>query len=85
MKKIIEIIKNFFNYNQNKDPDIIDINPDQASLKKVVYWRIAAIIISMTITFWYLGEIYTSVEMTLVEACILTVTHYIYEEMWDKK
>ena len=85
MKYLISKIKEFFNYKKNKDPDIIDINPDQASLKKVVYWRVIAVAISMITAYWYLGELYTTIEMTLIEALIMTVTHYVYEELWDKK
>ena len=67
-----------------KDPDIIDINPDQANLKKVLYWRLISIFISMVVAFYYLGELYDTIEMTIVEALILTTLHYIFEELWSR-
>ena len=68
-----------------KDPNFIDINPDRASLKKVMYWRTITFFISALIAFYYLGELTASIEMTIVEAIILTFFHYIFEELWGSK
>ena len=38
--------------------------------------------ISATIAFYYLGELFTSIQMILIEALILTVIHYVFEELW---
>ena len=84
LKRIREIWRRGFWKNQ-KDPEFMDINPDQASLKKVIYWRVLSTFISMTIAYYYLNEISTSIEMTMIEAAILTNIHYVYEEMWGIK
>ena len=74
-------LKNFL----KTDPEIIDINPKQESLKKVLSWRVISVIVSVIIAYYYLGELYSSVEMTIVEAIILTAIHYIFEEIWSKE
>jgi uncharacterized membrane protein len=77
---MVNKIKNFL----KTDPDLIDINPDQESLRKVLYWRIISVVISLLTAYYYLGELYDSIEMTVVEAVILTLLHYIFEETWTK-
>jgi len=87
MHKIIQKLRNLWRrgfWRNKKDPEFMDINPEQASLKKVVYWRVVSTIISMVIAYYYLNEISTSIEMTIVEAGILTVIHYVFEELWSK-
>jgi uncharacterized membrane protein len=86
--KIIKRIRALWNRNfwkNKKDPEFIDINPNQASLKKVIYWRGLSTIISTVIAYYYLNEISTSIEMTIIEGIILTVIHYVFEEMWSIK
>lgn len=73
-------IKNFL----STDPECIDINPEKESLKKVLYWRIISVVVSVFVAYYYLNEFYDSVEMTIVEAIILTFLHYIFEETWPK-
>jgi uncharacterized membrane protein len=68
-----------------KDPNFMDINPNKASLKKVVYWRVISTFISMIIAYYYISEISTSIEMTIIEAGILTTIHYVFEELWGSK
>jgi len=68
-----------------KDPEFMDINPEQASLKKVLYWRLISTFISISVAYYFLHELTTSVQMTLIEAGILTAVHYVFEEVWSKK
>ena len=68
-----------------RDPEFMDINPEQASLKKVLYWRLISTFISVCVGYYFLHEITTSVQMTLAEAGILTAVHYVFEEVWSKK
>ena len=77
---MVNKIKNFL----KTDPELIDINPEQESLRKVLYWRVISVIISLLVAYYYLGELYDSIEMTVVEAAILTLLHYIFEETWTK-
>lgn len=65
-----------------KDPDFMDINPEHQSLKKVLCWRVITVIVSMTIAYYYLGELFSSVQMVAIEALILTIIHYVFEELW---
>ena len=86
--KIIEKLRGLWKtdlWRNKKDPQFMDINPEQASLKKVVYWRGLSTVISMVIAYYYLNEISTSIEMTIVEGVILTAIHYVFEEMWSIK
>ena len=86
MRQLINKFKHFFKKNKSdKDPSFIDINPDKASLKKVIYFRIISIIISMFTAYYYLSEVYSSIEMVVVETVILTIVHFIFEELWEKK
>ena len=77
---MVNKIKNFL----KTDPELIDINPEQESLRKVLYWRVISVIISLLVAYYYLGELYDTIEMTVVEAAILTLLHYIFEETWTK-
>ena len=52
MKKIITKLRSLWTeglWRNKKDPQFMDINPEQASLKKVVYWRLLSTVISMSI------------------------------------
>lgn len=86
MRQLINKLKCLFGKNKSdKDPSLIDINPDKASLKKVIYFRIISIVISMFTAYYYLSEIYSSIEMVVVEGVILTIVHFVFEELWEKK
>lgn len=86
MKRLINKLKHFFRKNKSdKDPSFMDINPDKASLKKVIYFRIISIVISMVTAYYYLSEIYSSIEMVIVETVILTIVHFVFEELWEKR
>ena len=37
----------------------------------------------MLIAFYYLGELYDTIEMTVIEVFVLTIVHYVFEELWD--
>ena len=76
---------NKLRYLWKKDPEFMDINPEQASLKKVLYWRLISTFISISVAYYFLHEFTTSVQMTLIEAGILTAVHYVFEEVWSKK
>ena len=76
---------NKLRYLWKKDPEFMDINPEQASLKKVLYWRLISTFISISVAYYFLHELTTSVQMTLIEAGILTAVHYVFEEVWSKK
>jgi|TARA_R100001079_G_C4300427_1_gene90923 uncharacterized membrane protein len=81
MKKLWNKLRSLW----KKDPEFMDINPEQASLKKVLYWRLISTFISISVAYYFLHELTTSVQMTLIEAGILTAVHYVFEEVWSKK
>jgi uncharacterized membrane protein len=81
MKKLWNKLRSLW----KKDPEFMDINPEQASLKKVLYWRLISTFISIFVAYYFLHELTTSVQMTLIEAGILTAVHYVFEEVWSKK
>jgi uncharacterized membrane protein len=75
-----KFLKNFL----KKDPDIIDINPNCANLKKVLCWRGISVFISILVAYYFLGHLENSIKLTFVEALLLTGSHYIFEEVWSK-
>ena len=81
MKKLWNKLRSLW----KKDPEFMDINPEQASLKKVLYLRLISTFISISVAYYFLHELTTSVQMTLIEAGILTAVHYVFEEVWSKK
>jgi len=62
MKKLIRKFRQLW----KKDPEFMDINPEQASLKKVLYWRLISTFISVSVAYYFLHELTTSVQMTLI-------------------
>jgi len=54
-------------------------------VKKVVVWRIISTIVATVISYWYLGEIKKSIELTAILTVVMTTLHYFYEEFWDDK
>ena len=68
-----------------KDPDLIDLNPNHNSLRKVVIWRFIVTLISTVIAYFFLNEITSPLALVLVEAVIVTIIHYVFEELWESK
>jgi uncharacterized membrane protein len=54
-------------------------------IKKVVVWRIISTIVATVISYWYLGEIRKSIELTAILTVVMTTLHYFYEEFWERK
>ena len=54
-------------------------------IKKVVVWRIISTIVATVISYWYLGEIKKSIELTAILTVVKTTLHYFYEEFWERK
>jgi len=59
-------------------------NYDQ-HLKKVIVWRSIALLISGLLLYLYLGTVWASIELTIIEAIIATLAHYLFENIWNKK
>ena len=54
-------------------------------IKKVVVWRSISSIVATVISYWYLGEIRKSIELTAILTVVMTTLHYFYEEFWERK
>ena len=54
-------------------------------IKKVVVWRIISTIVATVVSYWYLGEIKKSIELTAILTIVMTTLHYFYEEFWERK
>ena len=54
-------------------------------IKKVVVWRIISTIVATIVSYWYLGEIKISIELTAILTVVMTILHYFYEEFWERK
>ena len=51
---------------------------------KVMYWRMLSIIVAGLISWAYLGELRTSLELTAILTVVMTVMHYFYEIGWER-
>jgi|TARA_R100000988_G_scaffold44847_1_gene22172 uncharacterized membrane protein len=54
-------------------------------IKKVIVWRIISTIVATVVSYWYLGEIKKSIELTAILTVVMTTLHYFYEEFWERK
>lgn len=51
-------------------------------LLKVFVWRLISIPISLLATYFYTGEIRTSLNLTIIHTLVLTSCQYLYEKLW---
>lgn len=51
-------------------------------LLKVFIWRLISIPISVMATYFYTGEVRTSLNLTIVLTIVLTTCQFIYERVW---
>ena len=49
---------------------------------KVITWRIISLFVGMVITYIYLGEIRSSIELTIIFTIVMTTLHYYFEKWW---
>jgi len=56
-----------------------------ATIKKVAAWRVISIVTMLIITFLFVGEIQKSFFLTVVLTVVMTVLHYIFEEVWNSR
>ena len=53
------------------------------TLKKVAAWRVISTVAMLIITFLFVGDIQESFFLTIVLTVVMTVLHYIFEEVWN--
>ncbi len=54
------------------------------SLAKALTWRIFALIITIVVSFAFLGTWSTSIAIGLVSNFLKTIGYYIHERMWQR-
>ena len=54
-------------------------------LKKVICWRILSFCVAGVISYCYLKELRTSLELTVMLTITMTCLHYFFEVLWEKK
>ena len=52
---------------------------------KVVAWRILSILITLIVLFAVTGDTQEATWITILLHTIFTVTHYIFERLWESK
>ena len=51
-------------------------------LLKVFVWRLVSIPISLIATYFYTGEVRTSLNLTVILTIVLTSCQFVYEKLW---
>ena len=54
-------------------------------LKKVLIWRALSFTVASIITYLYLGELRSSIELAIILTIVMTTIHYFYEGMWENQ
>lgn len=52
------------------------------NLAKVICWRAISLIVGMCISYLYLGEIRSSIELTIIFTVVMTTLHFYFEKYW---
>jgi len=53
-------------------------------VKKVLWWRLVSIIITLLAIFAVTGDIKSATGITVYLHVLLTICHYIFEKAWEK-
>ena len=51
-------------------------------VNKVIVWRMLSLTLSFVMTYMYLREISTSLELVIVMNIVMTIVHYFFEGWW---
>ncbi len=54
------------------------------SMVKAATWRIVALVITMLVSFMWLGEWTTSIALALAANGIKALLYYLHERIWDR-
>mgnify|MGYP004086530837 CR=1 len=57
---------------------------DKRTIKKVVSWRILSFVVAGAVSYAYLGELRSSLELTIILTVMMTCLHYFFERYWEK-
>ncbi len=53
-------------------------------IKKVLWWRLISILITVVAIYAVTGDIMSATGITIYLHALLTVSHYIFEKTWEK-
>jgi uncharacterized membrane protein len=53
-------------------------------INKVVIWRMLSLTLGFAMTYMYLREISTSLELVIIINIVMTIVHYFFEGWWRK-
>ena len=53
-------------------------------IKKVITWRVLSLFLGFIMTYVYLKEITTAIELVIIINIVMTVVHYFFEGWWRK-
>ena len=51
-------------------------------INKVVVWRVLSLTLGFAMTYMYLREISTSLELVIIINIVMTIVHYFFEGWW---
>jgi len=54
-------------------------------IKKVIFWRLISVSITLLSTWLYTGSIKEASFFTLVLHAVLMVAHYLFEHAWERR
>ena len=54
------------------------------SLLKTISWRIVAIILSLAVTYLFIGSFALSFEIVITANIVSMITYYFHERWWNK-
>ena len=49
---------------------------------KVIGWRIFSFVVGSIVSYLYLGELRSSINLIAILTVVLTICHYFYEKIW---
>ena len=51
-------------------------------VNKVIVWRVLSLTLGFVMTYMYLREISTSLELVIIINIVMTIVHYFFEGWW---
>ena len=57
---------------------------NRGRLRKVISWRALSFVVAGVISYIYLGELRSSLELTIILTVTMTCLHYAFEKYWEE-
>ena len=52
---------------------------------KVILWRIISFTLATIVTYIFIGQLRSSIYLSLVINALITIVHYIFEKWWENQ